>query len=188
VPEFKFIEEGHQYLLDGASLPSVTQVLHAGGFIDDRWFTEYARTRGQYVHRACHLYDSGTLDEEALDPTLAPYVGAYKAFKRDTGFEVLESEVPGYHKTYLYAGTPDKWGALYRRPAMIDLKSGKPETWVKLQLGGYWLLGEPADCYSLQLKPDGTYNLSEKIKDIRQQAQVFLAALAVHNWKLNNRR
>lgn len=188
MPELTFIEEGHQYFLDGVPLPSVTQVLFQEGFIDDRWWTEYACLRGTYVHKACQLENAGTLDEDALDPAIKGYHSGYVAFLRDTGFRPVEWEMPKYHPTYLYAGTPDVRGILYGQRAKIDLKSGKPEPWVKLQLGGYYLLNEPEDCYSLQLKPDGTYNLSEKIKDIRQHSQVFLAALACHNWKLNNRR
>lgn len=186
MPELTFQEEDHIYMLDGVVIPSVTQALHAEGFIDDRWFTEESSIRGTYVHLASHMHDMGTLDEDTLDPVLVPYLDGYKQFLDDTGFEVLESEVRQYHKTYLYAGTPDKKGLLYGRRSLIDLKSGKPEAWVKLQLGGYWLLDEPCDCYSLQLKPDGTYNFSEKIKDIRHQGQVFLSALVCHQWKNNH--
>jgi hypothetical protein len=181
-----YIEDGHRYLLGDEELPSVTTVLKSEGFIDDAFFTEEGRRRGEYVHLACHLHDMNDLDESTLDPAIVPYYEAYVRFLRDTGFRVDESEVPDYQATYMYAGTLDKRGILNNKHTIIDLKSGAITPSVKVQLGAYWLFkGGYVDCYSLQLRPDGTYRL-EQVKDVRQQGQIFLAALAVYRWKQNN--
>ena len=47
----------HQYRLDGERVPSVTQVLSVCGLIDDTWYTEESRQRGQAIHLATKLLD-----------------------------------------------------------------------------------------------------------------------------------
>jgi hypothetical protein len=153
----EFQEDGHIYTLDGVTLPSVTGILKAEGFIDDGFFDEYSRKRGQYVHRATHLDDMGELDEEMLDPVLAPYLEGWRKFKRESGFIVEQSEVSMCSKTYLYAGTPDVIGHF----PTGNLKRG-----------------------AVELHDDGTYKMYPYTD--RQDMNLWLSILAVHNWKLNN--
>ncbi|MBU1082470.1 MAG: hypothetical protein KKB59_18435, partial [Spirochaetes bacterium] len=154
-----FTEEGHIYTLDGSRLPSVTGILKAEGFIDDRFYDEYSRTRGTYVHKATHLDDTGELDEETLDPVIAPYVEGWRKFKRESGFCVEKSEVPMCSKTYRYAGTPDVIGHF-------------PTGNIKRA--------------AVELHDDGTYKLITYTD--RQDANLWLSILAVHNWKNNHGR
>lgn len=155
----EFTEEGHIYTADGRRLESVTGILKAEGFIDDRWFTEEARERGSFVHLARHLDDMGELDEESLDPVIVPYLEAWRRFRRESGFVVERSEVPGMSSSYLYAGTPDVIGHFPKG----NLKRG-----------------------AVELHNDGTYRLVPFTD--RQDVAQWLAVLSCHNWKKNNLR
>lgn len=166
---------------------TVTELLVAEGFINTEWFTEYGRDRGSYVHKARHLYDMDELDEESLDPVLVPYLEAWKKFRRDSGFVPVESEIRLYSEMYQFTGKPDVVGLLNGSPAIVDCKSGTIEPWVALQLAGYEILkGTPHKRIAVRLKPDGNYSVKEFTN--RQHRQIFLAALAIHNWKKNNGR
>jgi hypothetical protein len=162
---------------------SVTELLVAEGFIDTRWFDEYSRTRGTYVHKAIHLYDTGDLDEDALDPVIVPYLDAWKRFLKESKFEVIESETRLYNDQF--TGMPDKVGLLNGYATILDNKSGNIEPWVALQLAGYEILkGGAYKRVAVRLKDDGTYSLKE-FKD-RQDRGIFLSALACYQWKKNN--
>lgn len=154
-----FTEEGHRYTLNGVPLESVTGILKDEGFIDGDFYTEYGRQRGSFVHLARHLDDVGELDEDSIDPAIAPYLEAWRRFKRESGFVVERSEVPMACSAYLYAGKPDCVGHF----PTGNLKRA-----------------------AVELHDDGTYRLIPFTD--RQDAQIWLAILAVHNWKKNHRR
>ena len=181
-----FDEATHTYRLDGTVLPSVTTILKAEGFVDTSRYTEYGRDRGTKVHRAIHLYDDGELDEDSLDPALRPYLEGWIRFKQESGFEVIESEGRHASEAYQFAGTLDKLGTWKpNTPVIIDIKTGKVESWVGLQLAGYHILVDDKSHYkrfALHLREDGSYRLHE-FKE-RSDRAVFLAALLTHQWKV----
>ena len=173
------------------NLPSVTQILKAGGLIDDTWFTEAGALRGQHVHAACDLYDQGRLDWAALDPQLAGYVASYAALREMhpcKGDEWIE--VPMADPTGMYAGTSDR--LLWHRPrAVWDIKSGKPMKWHRYQLAAYVnMLPDPFgwDRVGVYLQANGSlarlkpYPKEEYISDLG----VFIAALTLHQAKTVN--
>jgi hypothetical protein len=155
----EFNEDGHVYTLDGARLPSVTGILQDEGFIDNRFFDNYSRDRGTYVHLATHLDDSGDLDEATVDPFIMPYLEAWRRFKKESGFVVEQSEISLASRAYSYAGTIDRIG---RFPA-----------------GG---IARAA----VELHNDGTYKLYPFTD--RNDKHIWLSAVAVHRWKQNNLR
>lgn len=79
MPEFRFIEEGHRYLVDGYQWLSVTQCLPWSYYKNN----EDAKLKGTYVHRMIELYNRNDLNEETLDPSLIGYLNAYKKFLLD---------------------------------------------------------------------------------------------------------
>lgn len=179
----------HTYRLNGARLPSVTQILSPYSSLEfvDRDLLERAAAFGTHVHEACHLFSQDALDRESLDSELAPYVDAWAAFLEDTGAVVLLSEQRVVSEQYGYAGTLDAivwWGKSKR---LIDIKSstGVPKT-VGPQTAGYAQAyreqtGEPIrDRYCVQLKPDGTYR-SHKLSDPADWS-IFLSALNLNRW------
>lgn len=180
-----FDEEKHLYLFKGQEVKSVTQILKARGFIDDRWFTEESRARGQAVHAACHYLDEEDLDWDTLDPIVVPYVRAYEKFKIEHGFipHLMEHRV--FNPTYMYAGTLDRTGWINEREVLLDFKSGAISPWVGLQLAGYGLcLKKRLPRIALRLKADETYELRE-FKDPADY-DIFLMQVSTHHWITNN--
>ena len=151
-----FTEEGHRYTHNGDPLESVTGILRAEGFIDTAFYTEYGRQRGSFVHLARHYDDIGCLDESTIDPEIAPYLEAWRRFKRESGFVVERSEVPMASSAYRYAGKPDVIGHF------------------------------PSGCLkraAVELHDDDTYKLVPFTD--RQDGNIWLSALAVYQWKHN---
>lgn len=179
--------DSHEYTVDGAKKPSVTTMLKALGFIDTTWYTTGGATRGQYVHLACHLEDINDLDESELDPALLPYLSAWRLFKQEQGYKVIETEIYHYNPTYGYCGTPDKDGLLVEKPTVVDIKTGKFQDWTALQLALYALFyPEPRDRLGVELKDNGTYVL-HPFKD-RRDYNTALAAVHCYMWQINHGR
>lgn len=162
----KFDAEAHEYTLDGRRLPSVTEVLsivHDFSMVPKDMLAAAAEF-GQHVHIACDLHDRGELDWDRVDPSLVPYVSAWRDFLIESGAVVIASEMRVYHATLGYAGSPDKvlaWGGRYVIP---DIKSTAVVPYlVGSQTAAYakaWNSTnegrEPAR-YCIHLKPDGKY-------------------------------
>lgn len=110
--DLTFSEDDHCYKYNGRKVISVTQVLSEVGISDfsqvpfDR--LEKARLFGQAVHKACELYDKGTLDERNLDTNLWPYLDAWVSFKKDYQLEFIEIEKAIVSTLCLVAGMPDR--------------------------------------------------------------------------------
>lgn len=106
---FAFDSAGHLYTLDGRALPSVTQVLGLlHNFDSIPWAVlEKARLRGERVHQCVNAYNRGAYEDRDFPEDVAPYLDGWAEFLKDTGAVVIQSEQPVYHKTLLYAGTPD---------------------------------------------------------------------------------
>lgn len=197
--EIVFNEERHEYHVGGVQFPSVTQVLDPLLELEGipRAALEAAAHFGTHVHLACHLWDRGELDEEALDPRLAPYLEGWKSFLRETGVVVLSSELRVAHPTLRYAGGLDKVILWKRRSKetrhVLDLKSGAlvPPT-VGPQTAAYReaYLTEELVCsptrYCVHLRADGTYRL-HTLED-RADFNLFLSALNIHHWRARNAR
>jgi hypothetical protein len=167
---------------------SVTELLVKENFIDRTWFDNYGATRGSYVHTACHLYDTGELDEEDLDPALVPYLDGWKKFRAETGFEASMLEERMVSDEYQFTGQPDRIGDWPKVGlCIIDIKSGSLQPWTAIQLAAYKILAGRNIRYkrfAVNLPGDGTY----KVKEYKDRADegIFLAALAIHNWKKNH--
>jgi hypothetical protein len=143
----------------GFNLPSVTQILSSEGFINTQWYTEHGRDRGAMLHLACHYDDISDLDEQSIDPQIKPFLDAYRRFKTESGFTVQQSEIPMCNLKYKFAGTPDKIGSF---------PHGK------------------IDRAAVELHNDGSYRLIPF--KARNDVNIWLAILAVYNWKQNNMR
>jgi len=122
-PGCTFDAERHQYCVDGAEYPSVTQVLGAERFVDfsavPAGILAEAQARGTYVHSVLHYWLEDDFDLDACDPRFRGYVEsalAYivrlrKAPLRDpeTG-AALAVEWRFWHRRRQYAGTIDWLG------------------------------------------------------------------------------
>lgn len=187
--EFYFDSEKHEYTLDGRIIPSVTQILADMGFIDSTWFTEYARQRGDFVHRIIKWYCNSVLDDDSVDSLLMPYLDAWIQFVKDSKFHSISVEIPVFSEPYQFAGTPDHVGLINDMKCVLDVKTGAIDTVVGLQLAGYRLLCGGISThqrYALQLTNKGKYKLTQ-FKD-RQDIEVFLSALSCWHWQKNHGR
>lgn len=186
-----FNAERHEYRLNGVIVPSVTQITDQ--FVDFSFVNpealELARQRGTAVHIACELDDYNELDESTVDPRIVPYLDAYRKFRYEGGFTPEHTEMRVYSERYGFAGTLDRRGPMNGGKAtLLDIKTGATASpsWA-LQTAGYALAYD--EMYGattkgrcvLQLKPNGKYNLIHYKG--RNDTKVFLAALAVFNWK-----
>jgi hypothetical protein len=187
--DFIYNDSDHTYkTAEGLVLPSVTTILKHGGFYGDavKYFTEYTSNRGKYVHQIIRYHLEGVLDEDTVDESLMGYYDAWLKFERESNFVPELIEKPMISVKHGFAGTPDLIGTFNKYRSTIDIKSGIVGPVVGLQTAGYEILDDqPSKRFSLQLKPDGKYNLIEYRN--RQDKSIFLAAVALHNWKLNNK-
>jgi len=149
---------------------------------------EHARQRGTAVHTACHFLDEGDLDWATVSTEIEPYVRAWERFKKETGVELLEIEKPRHHTMLGFAGTPDRVVKLGGGPAIIDLKSYKPDAVTGVQLAAYSYLVYGSQTafaapkrWGLWLKDDGKYQLTEYID--RGDEAVFLSCLTIAKFK-----
>lgn len=192
-----FDSSNHSYRLDGAPLPSVTQILGAVGLSTDwdrmppavRAAAEAKREIGSAVHEACALCDAGSLSWGSLDDAVFGYVEAWERYVRQRGIvEWLLVETPLAHPVLRYAGTPDRVGrTLAGELVLVDVKCGDPDdAGGQFQTAGYALLVEQAGIATVrvlqrecvQLFPAGTFALSP-YRDYRNDTAVFKAAVTV---------
>lgn len=181
----EFEASSHTYRVDGVVRPSVTQILRplesSFAFVD-AGVLEAARAFGQHVHKAIELFNLGELDEDALDPALAPYLAQWKKFIFETGFEWSIGEQLVYNALSRYAGRLDVMGLIRGRVWMIDLKSGAVPKTAQLQTAGYSLATtmKPRRRAALQLMPDRyRFIVHEDLSDFAY----FQSLVNLHHWK-----
>jgi hypothetical protein len=184
----------HVYTWDGVPVPGVTSILQSTlghGFASvPEWRLEYARNRGVAVHKACELDLAGSLDEDSVDPAIAPYLKAWRAFRRLHRPRIIASEMPLYSRINGYAGTADfifDNGAGF---GVVDIKSGASGTRAQLQTAAYAHLVEakyslrPMSCtrYALELRANERFEFVPHIHGA-QDWRDFLSCLNVHRLK-----
>lgn len=193
MPIFTYDTEKHEYTRDGVVIPSLTEILQSVGIVDAAWFNDYARDRGTFVHQATALWDKGTLDEDNLDPQLFMYLAAWRLFKVESGIfmEHMDIENPYFHDMLSYGCTPDRVAdGFNNRQVIIEIKTNKLPWWCAIQTAGQELavtqgVGPHAPRLrriGVELHADGTYKMQEYTD--RNDREVFLGALAVHQRKL----
>lgn len=182
-----FDEATHVYRMNGDVVPSVTQVLAplCNFSAVPAGVLAAASAFGTAVHKACELFDLGTLDEEALDPALTPYLAAWKQFSFDymVTWDLVEELV--YHPGMRYAGTLDRYGWVKGNQTVVDIKSSAnlyPS--VGPQLAGYKAAipgaSTTTERMAVQLKGDGTY-VAKKYTN-RTDWPVFASLVTLKRW------
>lgn len=174
----RFNAADHSYWLGDQRLWGISEVLEAAGLISSFCKNEESARFGTIVHIACQLDDEGDLVEESVHSRVRPYLEAWRKFKTDSAYEWAEIERRRFHPDLGIAGTPDRIGRAFNRPAIVDIKSGSPQPSWSWQLGGYSLLdNDLRSLYSVQLRDNGTYSV--KTYSVSKSRGVFLSALAV---------
>ncbi|MCI4625031.1 MAG: hypothetical protein L3V56_03625 [Candidatus Magnetoovum sp. WYHC-5] len=179
----------HTYTVDGTVVPSVTQILKEFGFYKgEQYFTTSSSGRGKYIHEACQMYDEGVLDLDSAALEHKGYIQGWVNFLQETKLHVIDIERPIYHELYRFAGTVDRFGILYGKKVILDIKTGVPQPSDRLQTAGYqWLYNGLCELidgrYCLYLKQNGTYKLKEHKE--REDCNDFLALVRLWYRKNN---
>lgn len=186
-----FDAETHVYRFKGEVVPSVTGILKPLQDFSSVPVSvlEAASNFGTAVHLACELWDKNVLDEDLLDPALAPYLAGWKQFSADHAveWEMIEEQV--YHPGLRYAGTLDRYGMVSGDRTVLDIKSSA---------GLYPAVGPQLAAYknaipfcpvtaarmAVQLKADGSY-VAKKYTD-RTDWPLFASLVTVRNWSLSH--
>lgn len=178
------LTEDHRYFDNDIEFPGVTTVIREAGLMgswqpqDLEWYFQ----RGTAIHEATALYDQGILDKSTIDPRIQGYLDAWKKFRTDTGHGSAFIEKSLCHPLYKYCGTLDR--------DELDIKSGNSQPWHLIQGAAYCALRNTTLIpvwSTIYLQEDGNYKvISYKPKEILDAFKIFLAALAIYNWRKNN--
>lgn len=176
-----------------------TRALAIAGVMDLQFMTEHGRDRGSALHRACHLWDEGMLDEDTVDPVIRGRLEQYKRFVDDVKPEYLAIEQRFEHHVYGFSGTPDRIaritgakGVQFRpRVGILDLKAGAQHPSYGLQLALYEALARDAGIingvaacrWGLYLSDDA-YKLVEYTN--REDRAAALACVTLANWMVKH--
>lgn len=191
--KIEFDEAAHRYVVDGIERPSVTQLIYQAGLINDRWWSEESRTRGQAVHVACHYLDENDLDIATVDEAHRPYVLAWEKFRRDARFtpDLIEHRI--FHPIYGYCGTLDRTGRIEGgAELLLDLKTGVAERWHGCQVAGYANVFDKPGRFrrmTVQLKKDATYKVHEySTSEYRDHWTTFLACYELWRFRQEGKK
>jgi hypothetical protein len=181
IADLTFDPDRHLYRFKGMPVPSVTQVLVGLRLIDDRYFTQAARDRGNAVHAAVQFWLEGDLDWSTVDPEIRPYVDAAILFLDDSHARNVTSERRVYHPSARYAGTLDADGEFFGDPGIVDWKSGAAGDTVGLQTSGYEMAveqevglarGAYRRRFAVQLRKNGTYKAHD-LSDVKARPEAL---------------
>lgn len=184
----------HTYRVDGRVIEwSPSRVLTASGTIDTRYFTEQGRIDGTRRHLVKQLDSEGDLLARSVDPHDLPYLKAWRAFARETGWISTQIEKPVYSHKHDIATTPDDIGFFPRDTYLtaLDIKTGVVGTWTKLQTAAHVMIynDHHADAIidgakrvvgrcALRLNCHGTYAyLSYRVANLRRDMDEFIGLL-----------
>lgn len=188
-----FDAASHTYRLNGRRIPSVTQITGTiAPFVGvPREVLEAKADLGTAVHYATQLHDEDDLEIDSLPDIVRPYLQAYIRFGEETGWRPQTIEQQVWAEAYGYAGTLDRTGHFTRLKGiksralcLLDLKATyrlAPVYGVQTALYANALPEKPKHRFALQLKPDGSYNLTEHRDP--SDLSVGLAALTILNWQ-----
>lgn len=206
----EFIEEGHIYKLNGNRVISLTQILDAAGLVDYSMVQPdvlAAKAKfGSKVHEYTLWNDQGELDMDDLKPYPNYWnrVEGWRQFVEDFKFkpDMLAAEVPCACKVngMLYAMTIDRLGLLDgKQPAIVEIKTcADREPSHQIQTAAQALpmneffkdKGGPCKRMAVYLldKPNqaNRYYFCAPHDD-RMDEKIFLAALMLTQYRINNR-
>lgn len=190
-----FDSDKHEYRLDGAAVPSVTQVLAPLYSLDSipRDVLERKRQIGVALDAIIELDLADDLDESTIDEQLGGYFEAWQRFRKEKKFNPFWTQKRVASLKYRYAGTPDAWGTMDDHRALVDYKATYAmHPAVALQTAGYENavyesfpnIDRNLRRYGVQFCDDGRYNIVPY--ESKQDWAIFLSLLSVHNWRARN--
>ena len=180
----EYNEDLHEYRIDGTQVPSVTTILRAAGLYKENYFSDDARNRGTYIHKAILYLIQDDLVEDSVPSEYLGYVNAFRRFisEVDIKIDISRCEVPLFSEAYRYGGTPDIVGIMNDMDVLLDVKTGIESTVAGIQTAAYeQLLCQHVKRYGLYLKAGGKYKLIPYTD--RNDIKIFNAALTLYHWR-----
>lgn len=188
--ELQFDAVRHEYRVGGRVVPSVTTVLAIltdFGAVPAEVLARAAEF-GTHVHQACALWNAGRLDEDSLDPALAPYLAQWQRFVAESGAEIRDSELAVHHRGLNYAGTLDVLAEWRNGLCIIDIKTGAVPRTVGAQTEAYRRAYESQECgvmprrrYCVQLTAD-----AYKVHALTDPSDWALYTSCLNVWRFRN--
>lgn len=173
-PELSFDAPSHTYTVLGKVVPSVSQVLRAGGGGADYSsvppeILQRAADIGIEVHQCVEDYFRHGTMPATDDRSVEAYLPGLYDFIDDKAFTWLHSELLMYHPVLWYAGTVDLIGWVHGELAIVDVKTTNKihRDAVELQTAAYAELHRfcsgkgPYKRWVLWLRKHKTYELIE---------------------------
>lgn len=183
-------EENHVYYFQGRKVPGITSLMEPIHSYDGvpEWILERKAELGSCVHLATELHDRDDLDEATLSPELAPYLAAWKDFRKEHSGRIHAVEPKLFHASMGYAGQPDRCMQIDTEYDVLEIKTtSRLFNAVGVQLMAQTRLLEAnapgmriGKRFAIQLKDDGRYQLRE-YKDPHDWP-TFISLLTTHNW------
>ena len=193
--KYSFRPEKHEYFINGACVPSVTQVLPYNFYGNE---SESKRLIGQYVHRMIELHDCNNLDEDTLHPVLRGYLKSYKLltdfkeenvicdYKTGVRHPCVELQLAGYY--ILVTGGVAKDGKIVpgTHGTYNELSLFHP---IYLFAGTidylhYETAEKTTQIKAIYLKEDGSMpQIEDYTKDLGRSTQIFLSFLTCYKWR-----
>jgi hypothetical protein len=156
----------HTYRVDGRVIPSVTQILKATGYINDRWYTPGSAERGTQIHAETALIDHGFMQiDDYKNTQYYNYLLAWEKFKKEIGIgNFFYIEKPLYSKRYDFCGTIDRVVKTITGTFILDIKTGVKNKSHELQLNAYRILMDKDFCNLLcvHIKDNGKYSCEDQ--------------------------
>ena len=181
-----FTEDPHGYKLDGAPVPSVTEVIgEAVGHIIRA--SEWHMNRGR-VHHAIYAMIAKGL-KFTYDEYSQPWIDGCRKFYSQVNPEIIGIELLTFSAVNQYAGTLDLLCRLNRKLTILDFKNTASAT-DALQCAGYAITYEEnatgkdkvKQVATVEINGDGTYHLGEIVSGaaLMKARREFLACRAVY--------
>jgi hypothetical protein len=184
-------DQDHRYFVvdrgKRREMVGVTRSLIAANLVDDEWFNDAGRTRGQLVAHFAEKIATNTLDRPIPDE-IALYMVGLRKFLDKYSPRVLGAEVMLADPVRELAGTVDlDVDRLLGFDATIDIKTGKPEPWHALQLAAYAYLKRKSKWmqqrrFGLYLNAAGGFRLLEY--DEPSDLEYFFRVHDVLRWRI----
>jgi hypothetical protein len=151
---------------------------------------------GSLMHKSIEVILKGEeIHTENYDKLLIDDLKLFREWQKDNDVKVEAIEQHLWSDKYYYAGTCDFIGKLNGKHTIGDWKTSKaiyPEYW--LQLAAYVFAFEEQTgikldgAFILQMR-DGKKDIQYKsYKELKEEFEVFLAAMKIYNWKYGDRK
>lgn len=165
----------------------VTRSLIAANLVDDEWFNDAGRARGQLVAHFAEKIATNTVDVP-IPESITGYLVGLRKFLDKYGPKVICAEVIMADPARQLAGTVDlELAGLLGSDATVDIKTGAPEDWHGLQTAAYAYLSKRATWMSqrrfgLYLSATGGFRLKEY--DAVEDLDAFFRVHDTLRWRI----